>query len=140
MITSDIVNLDSQELPTTSTSILNEFYKQLKKGEIALTIKGDEQLIYLSPDREYTLGRHTEGQSIFPDIDLTPHQAHKLGVSRLHAILRISENKVKIKDLGSVNNTFINRKQIPPKKYITIQHGDTITLGKLEILILIRES
>lgn len=138
-ITSDIDSFDAQELSTSSISILKESNKQLKKGEIALHIKGNEQLIHLSRNQEYTIGRQTEEQSIFPDIDLTAYQAHVLGVSRLHAVLRISEIKVEIKDLGSVNNTYVNRKRIPHKEFITLHHGDTITLGKLDILILIQE-
>ncbi|MGD2156353.1 MAG: FHA domain-containing protein [Anaerolineales bacterium] len=138
-VTSNITTLDTEKLPTSS-SFHFERLNQIQKGEIALYITGNEQLIHLTRNREYTLGRQAEGQSIFPDVDLTSFQAHNLGVSRLHAVLRVSENQVKIKDLGSINKTFINKKPIPPKKLVTLHHGDTITLGKLDILILMPET
>lgn len=98
-------------------------------------------LILPLPDRtEFTIGRVSEAQPIMPDIDLTPYQAYANGVSRLHAVLKRSGDKVTIMDLGSSNGTFINGLRIKPNTDQPVKHGDTISLGKLAIQILLRKS
>ena len=93
------------------------------------------------PDRtEFTIGRISEAQPIMPDIDLTPYQAYANGVSRLHAVLKRSGEKVTIMDLGSSNGTFINGLRIKPNVDQTVEHGDTIFFGKLAIQILLKNS
>jgi len=47
-------------------------------------------------------------------------------VSRSHAELTVSDENVSVKDLGSVNGTYIDGVRIPPNKAIPLKHGSVI--------------
>jgi len=104
---------------------------------ISLHIVDSGQVLHLAERAEFTLGRTIEGQPILPDIDLSPFEAFTLGVSRLHAALRIVNHEVVITDLGSSNGTRVNGQKIVPHVDYPISHGDIIALGKLKIQVLI---
>ncbi len=106
---------------------------------IALHILKSGDIIHASGGKQFTLGRSTTGQSIVPDIDLTPYQAYEAGVSRLHANIRIKGSQITVMDLESANGTRINGKPIDPHAEFSLMHGDILTLGKIKIQILIRE-
>lgn len=101
----------------------------VRTGQILPLIGGDE----------FTIGRVSEGQSILPDIDLTPFEAYTRGVSRLHATLKVSADQITITDLGSSNGTRINSDKITPHKEYILDHGDVITLGQFKIQALLRQ-
>jgi pSer/pThr/pTyr-binding forkhead associated (FHA) protein len=50
-------------------------------------------------------------------------------ISRLHCCLRLHDNKVTVRDLGSANGTFVNGQQI--KGEHLLKHGDQLQLGEL---------
>lgn len=97
------------------------------------------QILPLEGREEFTIGRISEGQSILPDIDLTPYEAYSRGVSRLHATMKIIDGKISITDLGSSNGTRINNDKIQPHKEYPVSHGDLVTLGQFKIQTLIRQ-
>jgi len=84
------------------------------------------------------MGRVAEGQPILPDVDLSPYEAYSQGVSRLHAALKVINQRVVIMDLGSSNGTRVNGQKIVPNVDYPLNHGDMIALGKLKIQVLIR--
>lgn len=47
-------------------------------------------------------------------------------VSRSHAELTVSVDNVSVKDLGSVNGTYIDGVRIPPNKAIPLKHGSVV--------------
>jgi pSer/pThr/pTyr-binding forkhead associated (FHA) protein len=104
---------------------------------ISLHLVDSAQILHLAERNEFTLGRAIEGQPILPDVDLSPFDAFTLGVSRLHAALRIINSEVVVADLGSSNGTRVNGQKIVPHVDYPINHGDVIALGKLKIQILI---
>lgn len=106
-------------------------------SEVSLFIMDSGQMIPLEGHSEFTLGRNAEGQSVIPDIDLTPFRGYELGVSRLHTSINVEKDLVSATDLGSANGTRINGKKIPSYKSHPLNHGDIITLGKLKIQVLI---
>ncbi len=95
------------------------------------------QILPLADRSEFTLGRSAEGQPIVPDVDLTPHNAYGSGVSRLHAVLKLIQEKVFIMDLGSSNGTFLNGKRLSPYVETAVNHGDVVYLGKLKMQVLV---
>jgi pSer/pThr/pTyr-binding forkhead associated (FHA) protein len=103
---------------------------------ISLNILDRGYILPLIGREEYTLGRVSKGQSILPDIDLSPFDAYKAGVSRLHATLKIQGEYITVTDLGSSNGTYINGKTIPAHEPQPLRHGDILALGKLKIQIL----
>ncbi|WP_062981941.1 FHA domain-containing protein [Nocardia anaemiae] len=88
--------------------------------ERRITLRGNDILI----------GKHSVSQGLQPEIDLgiAPTDA---GVSRAHAILRITETGITITDLGSTNGTSLNDSEdlIPAEVPVPLQSGDRIHLG-----------
>ncbi|MBN1284291.1 MAG: FHA domain-containing protein [Anaerolineae bacterium] len=87
------------------------------------------------PDAPVTLGRSDLRTGLFVDIDLTPFDATKLGVSRRHAVLDWDEDGVTIQDLGSANGTLLNGHHLEPDFRRIVCDGDEIMLGKLALRV-----
>jgi hypothetical protein len=98
------------------------------------------QVLPLTDRSEYTLGRIAEGQPIMPDIDLSPYHAYANGVSRLHAVIKRSEQHIVVIDLGSANGTYINGKRLNSNVEQAVNNGDIIALGKLKLQVLLKTS
>lgn len=108
------------------------------KSNIALRIMDSDEIIYLGGRSEVTLGRVVEGQPILPDIDLGPYEAYAHGVSRLHAAIKVTPQRVSIMDLGSSNGTRVNGQKIVPHVEYPLKNHDIVALGKLKIQIIIQ--
>jgi len=104
---------------------------------ISLQVLDGGQFLSLADRSEFTIGRVSNGQSVMPDIDLTPYSAYENGVSRLHAVLKKSSAKVSIMDLGSSNGTYLNGARLVPEREYALQHGNIIAFGKLKLQFLI---
>jgi len=92
------------------------------------------------PDQdEFTIGRHVEGQVITPDVDLNQFEAYEMGISRLHATIRIDEtkNKIYVIDLGSANGSSVNGYDIPANSEVPLNHGDVLSLGKFNLKVIL---
>lgn len=108
-------------------------------SEINLHIIRTGQIIPLEGRADFTIGRISEGQSILPDIDLSPFDAYSQGVSRLHATLKIRDELFYVEDLGSSNGTRVNNNKIQPLADHLVQNGDVIALGRFKVQALIRQ-
>jgi pSer/pThr/pTyr-binding forkhead associated (FHA) protein len=145
LVTVDILNTRSiKRTPTDALAPSTEVPEvqakpKTKTGEptVSLHVVESGQVLHLSDRKEFTLGRTVEGQPILPDVDLSPFDAFTLGVSRLHAALRIINGEVVVTDLGSSNGTRVNGQKIVPHVDYPINHGDIIALGKLKIQVII---
>lgn len=104
---------------------------------IALRIVDSDEIIHLGGRSEVTLGRIVEGQPILPDIDLSPYEAYAHGVSRLHAAIKVTPQRVTIMDLGSSNGTRVNGQKIVPHVEYPLKNHDVVALGKLKIQVII---
>lgn len=105
---------------------------------ISLQVLDGGQFLSLADRSEFTIGRVSDGQSVMPDIDLTPYSAYENGVSRLHAVLKKSSTQVNIMDLGSSNGTYLNGARLVPEREYTLQHGNIIAFGKLKLQFLVQ--
>ena len=104
---------------------------------ISLLIIESGQILPLAERTEFTLGRSAEGQPIIPDVDLTAYNAYANGVSRLHAAIKLVNNRIVVVDLGSSNGTYLNGTRLSPYMETPVAHGDLVYLGKLKIQVLI---
>lgn len=109
------------------------------KPVVSLHLIESGRLLNLTGQTEFTLGRASEGQSVLPDVDLSPYEAYAQGVSRLHAALRMNNQRVFITDLGSSNGTRVNGQKILPNVDFPLNHGDVVALGKFKMQVLIRK-
>lgn len=80
-------------------------------------------LTYFFYQRKYIIGRAQN------KTDITLNDGT---VSRLHAELDNSGSKITLKDLGSSNGTFVNRKQLPPQTSMDINLNEKITFGEFQ--------
>jgi hypothetical protein len=109
------------------------------EATVSLHLVESGQILNLSGQSEYSIGRAAEGQFILPDVDLSNYQAYAQGVSRLHAALKINNQRIYITDLGSSNGTRVNGQKIVPNVDFPLNHGDVIALGKFKIQVLFRK-
>lgn len=103
---------------------------------ISLHLVESGKILHLENRAYFTLGRVVEDQPVHPDIDMSPFEAYGQGVSRLHAAVKIINNRVFITDLGSSNGTRVNGQKIAPQTDYPLNHGDMVALGKLKIQFL----
>lgn len=67
-----------------------------------------------------------------PDVDLGIFGAEDQGVSRQHLALSIDGSELNVTDLQTGNGTTLNGAKLEADKAYPVNHGDLITLGKLE--------
>jgi len=112
---------------------------ELSSGALlGLRIISSGELISLLGRDNYTLGRSGKGQAIVPDADFATFDAYDLGVSRLHAEIRLTSDSMVIVDLESANGTLVNGKRLEPQEPTPIRHGDIIQLGRLRLQLISR--
>ena len=107
-------------------------------SQAAIKIVETGLIIPLEGSEEFTIGRVSGTQPILPDIDLTPYRAYEGGVSRLHATIRVTSERISLSDLGSANGTLVNGEKIPSYEPFPLSNGDIIALGKFQLEIIIR--
>ncbi len=72
-----------------------------------------------------------------PDIDLAPYGGVEKGVSRKHAMIIFDGGHYFIKDMESTNYTLLNAARLFPAQLYPLNHDDQLTLGDLEIRVLL---
>lgn len=97
---------------------------------IAVHIRGVTVPLVMQVRAEFLFGREGQG-GIVPDINFESYRGRDLGVSRIHALLRITHSEVTLTDLGSTNGTRINETHLTPHKPAPVNNGDEVRLGKL---------
>jgi pSer/pThr/pTyr-binding forkhead associated (FHA) protein len=113
--------------------------KLLEDSTFILYSTEREELIDIPKQNEFTIGRFVEGQVITPDVDLNNYEAYDMGISRLHATIRINveKNKIFVVDLGSANGSSVNGYEIPANSEVPLNHGDVLSLGKFNMKVIL---
>ncbi|MHC9543780.1 MAG: FHA domain-containing protein [Vulcanimicrobiota bacterium] len=111
------------------------------KGGIATSSKCYGKLVPLGGGPEYYLdrdkmliGRKSEGDQLFPEIDLGDVD-NATGISRKHAVVVRDELHTFVEDLGSANGTFVNESKIEEGVQHPVHDGDTIRLGGYSMVL-----
>ncbi|MCZ7544982.1 MAG: FHA domain-containing protein [Anaerolineae bacterium] len=102
---------------------------------LRIEIEGSAQPVHAHPQPEIVLGRRDPGADIDPEIDLTPFAGFRMGVSRRHAAIRASGDRLNLWDLGSSNGTFLNGQRLAPDRPYTLHDGDEVRLGQMVLRI-----
>ena len=77
---------------------------------------------FLLDTEEVTVGRHPDSDIFLDDIT----------VSRRHAIFSRTEAGYAVRDLGSLNGTYVNRDRI--EREIGLSGGDEVQIGKFRLI------
>lgn len=132
----------SAETTLSEAGVLDGFVLQLQrkaKKNVEPVSKPDEN-IHVSLQAEnggtfplnaevVSIGRRDVKRGVLVDIDLTPLDSGKI-ISRRHATIEQQGGKFILKDLDSINGTWVNNERIDPHQPHTLQNGDLITFGK----------
>jgi pSer/pThr/pTyr-binding forkhead associated (FHA) protein len=137
--TQSIYRSQSDGLPRTHPKA-SKIPQPVLTGDAFLTLYliDSNETLPLAGRNEYTLGRISEGQPILPDVDMSPYDAYNMGVSRLHAAIKLNNQKINVVDLGSSNGTRVNGQKIMANVDYPLHNGDLLSLGRLKIQVLIR--
>ena len=98
----------------------------------------DYDIIIQAPTtQELVIGRKGSQQRHNDDInvDLSDFDAHAHGISRIHAMIAVTKNRLTLQDLDSINGTLINGKRALPLRWYPLQDGDELSLGQLRVLV-----
>lgn len=130
--------------PVQPPSELNE--ERLRKVEL---LGADTLLLYIVLSKSelivsftspMILGRYSVGSNHQPDIDLSVYNGIALGISRQHASIQRTDNRLSIKDLNSSNGTKLNDQRLEPYKEYPLNSGDRLDLSQILIEIYFNKS
>jgi len=93
----------------------------------------------LRVDRVALVGRQDAQAECYPDLDLGPFGARDAGVSRRHAQFVITQGRLYLSDLGSVNGTRVNGVKLAANDPQLVRDGDQVECGKLRMIVYIVE-
>lgn len=102
---------------------------------IEFRVVGTASTIQVQVQEAMTIGRSDPQRGVYPDVDLGPHGAQHRGVSRQHAVIIARENRIAVKDLGSVNGTRLNGRVMTPDQEYRLRHGDELEVGELKLQV-----
>ncbi|MBN1564179.1 MAG: FHA domain-containing protein, partial [Anaerolineae bacterium] len=120
--------------PVTSLEKPSEKAQLEQAGTIVFSIAGHDRPLFVRRQTEIVLGRSAPGEAT-PTVDLNAYRGQKMGVSRRHALIRLSDEQALIEDLGSVNGTWLNENKLEPRQPHKLRNGDYLRLGHLIMVI-----
>ena len=100
----------------------------LSGRRITFAVKGQDEI---------HIGRGTPGLTP-PEIDTTIENGAEYGVSRSHAVIKVTDQGIVLVDLDSTNGTTLNNYRLPPDLPYPIKTGDEIHFGSLLMHIFLR--
>ncbi len=103
--------------------------------KLRIELKGVATPMALTVKDDLTIGRRDPTKDTSPGLDLTPHGAYQMGISRNHAILRITDEILHVVDLGSRNGTYLNGRKVNSESPAPLRDGDELRLGKIVMRI-----
>jgi hypothetical protein len=99
----------------------------------------DVEIVIDDPDHDIWLGRFNDKMPPPRDayiVNLTDLEGYKRGVSRLHAVIHVTDDwRLELVDLASSNGTYLNGRSLVPHQAYALQDGDEIRLGQLPIML-----
>jgi len=118
-------------MPVRATGPLNEPLPWV----IELRIVGTAATLQVQVHETMMIGRADPQKGIVPAVDLSPHNGQGQGVSRQHAVILVKDNRIYIKDLGSINGTRLNGSLLAPQGEYRLRHGDELTIGQIRLQV-----
>lgn len=103
--------------------------------ESRFELRFSQSRIVIKVKKELVIGRLVEGTPDPVDVDLTPEDAYKHGVSRRHAVIRLHDGALYIQDLKSTNGTRINGSILQPDREYRLRDGDELEFARIRAVI-----
>ncbi len=103
---------------------------------IELRLVGTPSVLQVQVREAMVIGRMDRDRLAYPDIDLEPFNAHLLGVSRQHTAISARNSRMTVRDLHSVNGTYLNGERLMPDRDYVLRHGDVLMLGRLQLQVI----
>ncbi|NPV67631.1 MAG: FHA domain-containing protein [Anaerolineae bacterium] len=106
-------------------------------SQLRFEIEGAPEPLIIRPGQQVIFGRRDPATGAMPDVDLTPYAGYRMGVSRRHAALRLTDDEhLDVWDLGSSNGSFLNGQRLNPHQPYRLRDGDRLRLGQMVIRII----
>ena len=102
---------------------------------LQIDVVDSPQPLIVDVNGEMLVGRADNVTDYIPEIDLTPHGAYRLGLSRRHATITRQNSRLIVKDLNSRNGTFINNVAVDKGGTQELADGDELRFGNLSMRI-----
>ncbi len=102
---------------------------------VQLRVDESTQPVVVSPDMlqrgDVILGRRDPITEQVPEVDLDRFAGYRMGVSRRHSSINLTDGVLTITDLGSSNGTYVNGNRLEARKPEPILDGDLLRLGQI---------
>jgi len=93
------------------------------------------QIIPILPDIPFILGRGSTTPNGEQKIDLDSLPGAAEGISRNHALLKLTEGVLYVQDYNSTNGTFVDKTELYPMRSYAVENGSLLMLGKVKIKV-----
>jgi hypothetical protein len=124
---------EEEERARAADAAKSVFYAGTK---LKLEVSESGEIILRDVLGDLVVGRADNVTDYIPEIDLTPHGAYRLGLSRRHAIILREGDRLLVKDLNSRNGTFVNGVIVPSGGTQTLRDGDELRFGNLAMRVI----
>ncbi|MFO7537724.1 MAG: FHA domain-containing protein [Chloroflexota bacterium] len=104
--------------------------------QVVFIIPGHRRRLEMTLKEQLYIGRADPEAELNPELDLTNAGAEDAGVSRIHAVIQLTEEGVVLRDLNSTNGTLLNNYSLEPETSYLLNNGDEIHFGTLLVHIL----
>jgi pSer/pThr/pTyr-binding forkhead associated (FHA) protein len=135
----ETADMSWQNLPIVEVDPTSALQRGSESLAIRLRIGPDKRELEMPLNVITHLGRVDAAASVFPEVDLSGFSDSSYGVSRRHARIMKQSGMVVVEDMGSINGTYVNGKRLDPYLPETLNDGDILHLGKLQIEIQIQK-
>ena len=112
----------------------------LRANSIALFVDNSDKPLILEVSNQAILGRYVPNSPAQPRVDLAPYGAVEKGVSRVHAVIRRTENGLTVQDLASSNGSWLNGVKLEPHTPARLKSGDRLLLSRILIEVVFENS
>ena len=104
------------------------------KGVVLINLE-DGQPVAMLDEKAFILGRASADiKTQEPLVDLTS-LGIDYGISRVHALIRQTEDGYQVTDLDSSNGTWLENDRLVPQKPYDVDSGNRIRMGRLNMLV-----
>lgn len=107
--------------------------KPLSPMRLVLYVVDGSQVITAQLQEQLIIGRGST--NYHPDIDLSPLDGIKYGISRQHAVFIYDGASLFIEDLQSTNGTRINGVKLAAGETYPLHNGDELEIGHLRVTV-----